>query len=462
MRLVALDATAAALGLVPGLSLADARLRVPDLAIADHDPHADARLLARLADACDRYTPMVATDLFDALTLDVTGCVHLFGGEAAMMHDLNYVAASWRVSVNHAFADTPEAAQALARHGSGISDVAALPVAALRCDEEVTTALVRAGLRTLGDLASRPSASLTARFGEETSRRLERLLGRTDSRISPRCPVPALRLERRLAEPITRTTDILGVIDDLIRDAGTSMEARGKGGRRFAVRLFRSDGEQRDLAIETGQPTRDSAIIARLFAERIETLSDPIDPGFGFDLVRFAVPLLEPLAPTQLELDGGAVSDDEMTALIDRLSTRLGRGRVRRFAAHDTHMPEQTVLALPMVGSPLPTPWPAPQSGAPPARPIHLFDPPQPIEVISEVPDGPPHHFRWQRTSYSVTHFEGPERIADEWWKRPDNAGLTRDYYRIEDARGRRFWLFRHGLYRETRRPRWYIHGLFA
>jgi protein ImuB len=271
-----------------------------------------------------------------------------------------------------------------------------------------------------------------------------------------------LRFDRRFAEPIARGADIIAVIADLARQASLAMEQRGKGGRRFAVRLFRSDGALRDLAIETSQPTRDPALVARLFEERIDSLADPIDPGFGFDLVRLAVPVLETQAPTQLELDGGEVSDGELIALIDRLSTRLGRARVQRLTPRDTHIPEQAALALPAVEAPAPARWPAPAADEPPLRPIHLFDPPQPIEVIAEVPDGPPRQFRWRRTSHDVTRYEGPERIAAEWWKRDDNAGLTRDYYRIEDARGRRFWVFRHGLYREKERPRWYVHGLFA
>lgn len=463
MRLIAVDAVATALGLAPGLSLADARVRVPDLVIADHDPHADARLLARLADACDRYTPMVATDLFDGLTLDITGCGHACGGEAGIAADLDRLITNCRVTVRHAIADSPEAAQALARYGSGDGDLRTLPVAALRCDEEAVTALARAGLRTIGDLADRPTAPLAARFGEATADRLARLLGRVDSRITPRRSLPALRFERRFAEPIARTADVLTVIADLARDAARAMERRGKGGRRFAVRLFRSDGALRDLAIETSQPTRDARLVERLFDERIDTLADPIDPGFGFDLVRLAVPALEPLAPTQLELDGGEVSDGELLALIDRLSTRLGARRVQRLTPRDTHIPEQATLALPAIETSAPEPWPAPPPGEPPLRPLHLFDPPQPIEVpAAAFPDGPPHRFVWRRTAHDVVRYEGPERIAAEWWKRDDNAGLTRDYYRIEDARGRRFWVFRHGLYREKATPRWYMHGLFA
>ena len=112
--------------------------------------------------------------------------------------------------------------------------------------------------------------------------------------------------------------------------------------------------------------------------------------------------------------------------------------------------------------APPPTPWTATEPGEPPLRPFHLFDPPQPIEVIAEVPDGPPHQFRWRRATHAVRRYEGPERIAAEWWRRRDNGGLTRDYYRVEDVHGRRYWLFRHGLYDEKPDPRWYIHGVFA
>ena len=84
MRIVALDRCGLALGLLPGMMLADARARVPDLVAVDHDPAADRRLIERIADLCDRYTPMVALDPPDGVTLDITGCAHLFGGEAAM------------------------------------------------------------------------------------------------------------------------------------------------------------------------------------------------------------------------------------------------------------------------------------------------------------------------------------------------------------------------------------------
>jgi protein ImuB len=272
-----------------------------------------------------------------------------------------------------------------------------------------------------------------------------------------------VRAERRFAEPIARTEYALEVLGELAAEAVEVLEQAGEGGRRFEARFFRSDGQVLRLAVETGQPNRDVPALLRLFRERIDGLSDPIDPGFGFDLIRLDVPRAEPLGASQLKLEGGAVAEVELAALIDRLSTRLGRGRVRRFVPRDTHIPEQAELLLPATEATKFAAWPEVESGEPPLRPIHLFDPPQPIDhVVSDTPDGPPRRFRWRRTLHEVARMEGPERIAPEWWRRREGQSLTRDYYRIEDVRGRRFWIFRHGLYGEAERPAWYVHGLFA
>lgn len=467
IRVAAVDPRALAAGISRGLTLADARARVPDLRAAEHDPIADQRWLERLADGCDRYTPMVATDPPDGLTLDVTGCAHLFGGEAGLIADIQRRLAPY-LQLRHAVAGAPEAAQALARFQTASAAdepqaIRCLPIAALRLDAGTETALRRAGLKTVGDLAARPTAPLAARFGETTTAALARLLGQAGSRIVPRRMPPALSFERRFAEPITRTEDAVRTIGELAATAAVVMEERGKGGRRFAARLFRSDGQLRDVVVESSLPLRDPAALMRLFGERLDALADPIDPGFGFDLIRLVVPLVEPLAPTQMHLEGGAITDDALSALVDRLSARLGRERIHRFSPRDTHIPERSVLALPAIGAIVPALWDAPTPGEPPLRPIHLFDPPQRIDVVAEVPDGPPHRFRWRRTLHDVIRSEGPERIAADWWRHHAGSGLTRDYYRVEDALGRRFWIFRHGLYeRERLDPVWYVHGLFA
>jgi protein ImuB len=488
MRIVAVDAHALTLGIAPGLPLADARARLRDLAVFDHDPVGDSLWIEKLADACERYTPMVEIDAPDTLLLDISGCAHLFGGEDGLVADIQLRCGRLGMTLRIASAANPDAAYALAHYQSvpghdETRSVLRLPVTALRVPEETEVALRRAGLKTIGDLASRPMAPLVARFGEETGSRLDRILGRCDSRISPRRPIAGIMVERRFAEPLGRVEDALGVIEALASEAATMLEERHQGGRRFEAQFFRTDGLVRRLAIETSLPSRDPALLRRLFDERIEALGDPIDPGFGFDLIRLAVPVTQSFPATQLRLESGSVAEGELATLLDRLSTRLGRGRVRRFAPRDTHIPEQGAFVFPALEGQAVC-WPDPPPGDPPFRPLHLFDPPERIEVVAEVPDGSPHRFRWRRAMHEVAYSEGPERIAPEWWhKRPrpvlvtksgsdeeelrfqlgDDPERTRDYYRIEDRRGRRFWIFRHGFYEPQKPiPAWYMHGLFA
>lgn len=449
------------------MPFADARARVQNLLAVQHDPIADQLWLDRLAQGCGRYTPLVAFDAPDGLILDIGGAAHLFGGEAGLAADLETRVTGLGMTLRYALAQTADAARALARYQAlPAPDEAAairrLPVAALELDAEATTGLVRAGLKSIGDLSARPMANIAARFGADAATALRRILGDAPSPLDPRRELPPVIAERRFAEPVASTAHAAKILGELVGEAAEELGRRGKGGRHFRATFFRSDGLARAIEIETGHPTRDVALAMRLFAERMDALRDPLDPGFGFDMIRLAVPRLDPLGATQLKLEGGAVRDAAMDALVDRLTTRLGRGRVRKFRPADTHIPEQAQLALPAIDAAPPAPWPEAQAGEPPARPIYLFDPPQPIEVIAEVPDGPPHHFRWRRGTHAIRRYEGPERIAAEWWRRRDNGGLTRDYYRVEDVQGRRYWLFRHGLYEEKGDPRWYIHGLFA
>lgn len=469
MRLAAADAPALSLGITPGLTLADARARVPDLAVAEMDDTADAALLERLADACDRYTPLVALDAPHGLILDITGCAHLFGGEVALRDDLLRRCADAKMAARASIAGTPEAARALARFGGcaiaapgGEADaVKPLPAAALGIAPEIIIALSRAGLKIIGDLTIRPRAPLAARFGEALPAQLARTLGQEDIGITPRRPLPACIVERRFAEPLTREEDALGALAGLIAQAGRILEERGEGGRHFEAAFFRTDGKVVRLAVTTSRPARDPDMLMRLFRERIDALADPLDPGFGFDLIRLAVVASETFAPVQTSLDRRAVEDEEVAALVDRLGARFGAESVLHFAPADTHIPERAARVVPASARAGNAVWPETEPGEPPARPLHLFDPPQAIEAMAGVPDGPPLRFRWRRMLHEVARAEGPERIAAEWWR--GSEAPTRDYYRVEDAQGRRFWLFRDGFYGEgPHTPRWFLHGIFA
>jgi protein ImuB len=459
LRIVALSPRALALGLMPGMALADARARVPQLAAFSHDPAADRTLLRWLVEACERYTPTVAADGDDALMLDLTGCLEERGQTAKILAaDLEIRLARRGLHARLAYAATPDAALALARYG--LNHVAKLPVAALDLGTDTHLALTRAGLRTIGDLSARPRAPLAARFGRELPMRLARLLEEEDRRVTPhRAPSPVWA-EQHFAEPMATVTPLLDVIERLARDLECQLAERDAGGRRFDAALFRTDGHVARLTVACGKPLRDPAAIRALFAERLESLADPLDPGFGYDMVRLAAPLIEKLDQRQPDLAGQDAAKTDLSPLIDRLTVRFGPRCVSRFSPRDEHLPEYAAARTPPQADR--SSWPQPEPGEPPLRPLFLYDPPQRVSVIAEVPDGPPRRFGWRGSQHRVVRHEGPERIAYPWWKHPEGHGPTRDYYRVEDETGQRFWLFRHGLYSEREHPQWYLHGLFA
>ncbi len=113
--LSAVNAHAEKLGLSPGMTVADARAMHPSLALEEADANADAKLLASIADWHRRFTPLAALDPPDGVMLDVSGATHLFGGETAMMAEIERRLAAQGFAARTALAPGPALARALAR-----------------------------------------------------------------------------------------------------------------------------------------------------------------------------------------------------------------------------------------------------------------------------------------------------------------------------------------------------------
>lgn len=467
-RIAALDEQAEALKLKPGMGIADARAMHPTLEVIEADPAAEERLLEGLADWCDRYTPLVALDGRDGLNLDITGCAHLFGGERAMLDDLLKRLDEQGFCARAAIASTAGAAWAAARFcrggiveaGGEAACLRALSLSALRLDAAVCAAMESVGLRTVGAILEAPRAPLARRFGRLPLARLDQALGHAEEALSPRLPVAALSVERALVEPVQRLEDIEELVFMLATTARPSLEARGEGAKLIELALFRVDGAVSRVCVGASRPMRDPRLIQRLFRERLAVTT--IDAGFGFDLVRLNMRESARFDDRQGDLAAGHAADDEDLAVFaDRICARLGRAAISRPLLRESHLPEHAVTLAPFADAQAGSPAPLTRLGER-ERPIRLLRRPEPVEASAEVPDGPPFSFRWRRTLYRVTRAEGPERIAPEWWQASQDA-RTRDYFRIEDTAGRRFWLCREGLYDGSPvPPRWFLHGLFA
>lgn len=442
----------------------------PDLTTAEAEPEADALALAALTDWCVRFSPAVAAAPPDGLFLDISGVAHLFGGEAELMADLRDRLAGAGLPFRLAIADTPGAAWALAHFGrdgtiappNGQADLLTpLPPAALRLDPESAAQIERLGLRRIGQLMEIPRAPLGRRFGALTLDRLDQALGRSAEALRFRRPATPWIARLAFFEPISAPEDMARVTTDVTAKLCARLEAEGHGGRRFEIAFHRVDGKALTVAAGLSLPGRDARRIARLLHPKVET----VDPGFGIESVTIAAYAVEPVGGRQVRIEAAldAAVEDGLAPLVDRLANRLGPLAVWRAAPFDSHVPELAVARTPALNAPPSDaqPW---DREAP--RPVRLFRRPEPLEqVLALLPDDPPVQFRWRGRLHRVQRAEGPERIGEEWWKADIgdvSIARIRDYYRVEDAEGGRFWLFRAGLYQGGEPAKWWLHGLFA
>ena len=508
VRLAAVDLAAQAAGLFPGQSLADARALEPGVSVDGADAAGDQAALAAFAAWCARYTPWTAVDGLEAggaggLWLDITGCAHLFGpderGEAALLGDLVRRFAAAGYSARAGLADTPGAAWAAARFAcqtagpaSGAHFIVApgkqhdalthLPIAALRLPAETVAGLDRLGLRRIGDLTALPRAGLARRFGETVTRRLDQALGQAPEPLSPQPPAPSWRVCANFAEPLGEPAAVAAALQHLTEALCSRLAAAGRGARRLELALYRvggggglkiggiAAGRVDTVTAGTSRANRDAGHLLRLLGEQLDRLPEPQPESFGADdqaieFLTLTATVTEPLPAAQTSYIAGATDAGGLDPLIDRLTARLGGANVVRFESRESHLPERAQTVAPALGDRAALPFPPP----PCPRPPRLLPRPEPVSAIAPVPDDPPVLFRWRRHSHRIVRAEGPERLAPEWWRAtapaPSPLGNdTRDYYRVEDADGRRFWLYREGLYDDGSRepPRWYLHGFFG
>ena len=483
-RIDAVNDSGARVGARVGMMLADARALYPNLKTAPSDPAGDLACLEKLAVWAQRWGPWSALDPPDGLLVDVTAVGHLFGGEGRLLADVERAFAKRHLRVRAAIAPTAGAAWAMAHYGprgsiinpshSGedfMRQLADLPAAALRLDQDVLTVLRRLGLQRLGDLAdiargatSRSEAAardaLHRRFRGRKSPaanpliRLDQLLGRVPEPLLPVVPEQMPLVQRRLMEPLRHRSLLDQVLEDLAQDMARELEAQGKGARRLELGMWRVDGEVIVRRLELAAATRDPQHITRLFGEKLEG----IEAGFGIETVRLRASWAEPLAASQADVEEAAARHGtSLSACVDRLTVRLGPNAVRRPVPRASHLPERAQSWQPALA-------PVPALRTPSfsrKRPLKLLDRPEAISVLYASPDGYPQRFRWRGQVHEVARVEGPERIAPEWWRERSTTRL-RDYYAIEDAHGARYWIYRSGILGDGRggTPHWYLHAI--
>ncbi|CAM3044471.1 MULTISPECIES: DNA polymerase Y family protein [Bacteria] len=456
---------ARALGVYPGMAATHARALVSDLDVRPADPEADSALLDRLALlAVRRWSPVAAATPNDGIWIDLSGCAHLHGGEELFCRRLHAFCRRAGFSARIAVADTGGAAHALARYGRGeiirapsgatADALAPLPVAALRLAPSALRACRRFGFDTIADLLPVARGPLARRLGLPAIVRLDQALGAVAEPITPREDAEVPGVECRLLEPIGTAEAIEQVMGDLLRDLARVLQARGLGARSLRFAGLRVDGSEQIVGVGTSRPTREVSHLLRLLKLRIER----IDPGLGFEQFRLVAPHTEPLDAVDL---GAVLVDDRQkrdpARLVDVIAGRIGAQAVYRAAPRESHVPERAVIRSDPIA--LPGAWPAWK------RPIRLFARPEPLgRVIALMPDQPPRRFEWRGRVHRIVAGDGPERVHGEWWRRDAEVWAIRDYYRVEDEEGGRFWVFRRGdgFEDNTGDLSWWMHGVFG
>lgn len=479
LHISALNAAAQQGGVKRGMQLTDACALLPALSTQTWDGEADSLALCKLAEWCQRYTPTVSIDGEDSLWLDITGAAHLLGGEQQLLADLKSRLNAIGFESRLGLAQTPGAAWAVARFSSGKTAadkiippggveaaLAPLQLKSLRLEQNALYLLRRFGFKKIADLYNIPRSSLKRRFqskdiGDAVMHRLDQALGRATEPLLPLRNVPVYREHISCAEPVLETESFRIGLDDLLDRLCQRMEKARKGATALTYEAFHTDGGISRISIATAAPSRNRAHLMHLFRDRIET----INPGFGVDHLVLCADRTETLQNEQLSLSVRTVGTSDHNAtnqLIDRLANRLGAQNVQWVIPRESHLPECSEIRVSATQSVRLTEQNAPPK---PLRPFRILDRPEPVQVMAEVPEGPPMRFIWRRVSHRVARSQGPERIAPEWWHAPRPANnRTRDYYRVEDTEGRSFWLYREGLFRDGEKllPTWHMHGLFG
>lgn len=460
MIITAANSNARMKGVHEGMVLADARAFVPDLEVMDNKPDLSDKLLKRLAEWCIRFTPIVGVDPPDGLFFDATGCSHLWGGDEQYLADIIKKINARGYDVRASIADTPGVAWAVARFGKGCTVIPAgmhfqalfpLPPEALRLEPLSVERLHKLGLHQVRQFINMPRDSLRRRFGQEMILQIDKALGQQMEEIQPVQPPEPYQERLPCMEPIVTPTGIQIALHELLKTLCRRLQQEQKGLRSATFKGYRVDGKTEAIQIGTNRPTHNVTHLLKLFEIKLPS----IEPAMGIELFVLEAPKVENHPPQQEKMweGSGGLDDVRVSELIDRLVGKIGVKAIQRFMPDEHYWPERSFKPASTVIEKLTTEWRADK-----CRPLQLLPQPEHIEVTAPIPDYPPMLFRYKGKLHEVVKADGPERIEQEWWLQ---QGEHRDYYRVEDEEGRRYWLFRLGHYHD-KIYQWFLHGFFA
>lgn len=460
MVITAANAVAERIGIRSGMVLADARAIIPDLEVLDDNPDLTDKLLNRIAAWCVRFTPVVAVDSPNGLLFDSTGCTHLWHGDSSYVSEIVKKLNARGYDVRAAMADTIGAAWGMARFGkeplviasgSHVDALMDLPPEALRLQMDTVDRLHKLGLHQVKQFIKMPRSSLRRRFGQHFIMRLDMATGQEIETIQPVQPTEPYQERLPCLEPIVTATGIVIALRQLLETLCLRLLQDQKGLRTAIFKCFRSDGKVEQVDIGTHRPSYNVSHLFKLFEVKLSS----IEPALGIELFILEAPKVEDHLPLQEKMWEGSPGLEavELSELIDRLASKVGMQAIHRYLPAEHYWPERSIKTALSLQEKSTTTWRDDK-----LRPLQLLHRPEVIEVTAPIPDYPPMLFRYNGKVHQIAKADGPERIEQEWWLQ---QGQHRDYYRVEDEEGLRYWIFRLGHYHD-KTYQWFIHGFFA
>jgi protein ImuB len=459
MVITSTNAVAESKGISKGMVLADARAIILSLQVLDDKEDLPEKLLNRLAIWCIRFTPIAAVDLPDGLLLEVTGCTHLWGSEHDYLVSIARKLILRGYDVSAALASTPSVAWAVARFGSGqrviergkeLDALLTLPPEALQLERETNERLHKLGLHKISQFIFMPRSSLRRRFGEHILQRIDLALGKIPELLQPVIPPEPFQERLPCIEPVATRPGIEMALQELLEKLCLRLQQEQKGIRTAVFRGYRVDGKVEQIDIGTSRPSHAVNHLFRLFALKVQN----IEPALGIELFTLEATTVDDHVPQQERMweEVNQLEDVRLAELIDNLSGKIGSASIKRYLPAEHYWPERSIQPALSLEQKPETSW-RPDL----IRPITLLGVPEKIDVTAPIPDYPPMLFRHKGKLHKIIKADGPERIEQEWWLQ---QGQHRDYYRLEDEEGNRFWVFRLGHYDE-KTFQWFIHGYF-
>ncbi|MEE2640708.1 MAG: hypothetical protein VX768_08790 [Planctomycetota bacterium] len=498
----------------------------PFFRIFQHVPQEDREALQALACEMDSYSPIVGlqtgTAQPDCIFLDITGLDALFGGENSLANQVVQFCRSLGYLVRIGVAHTIGFAQALAQHATNQNSSQVilprqdcqspeisrdnpafreLPVECLRLSHHTTETLFQLGIFRIGQLLAIPRRELFSRFGNEVHHRLDQMSGEIEEPIQA-CPRPReFHAEQLLDHPTNHRETIEVILERLITKICQQLKSSQQGGLQWTLRLYGQHRLPVKLQVRLFAPTALPDQVTQLARMQLEQLLQPerngktrkrsssSDPtckmngnrrwirldGKPLDIHEITVTVTSSvlLENRQRQLfDENPRADKQALAhLINRLSGRLGHRNVVVPSMVSGNQPEQAYQLKPLVHSGRrqhsKTFLPAHSSHAL-SRPVRMYHPPRPVEVVTLSPGNPttendhripsarshsPVLLTVENRRLKVVRHWGPERIETGWWR---GSLVRRDYWKVETGSNQQFW-----VYFDLRKRCWFLHGEF-